>query len=82
MDTSGPNGKSPVPAAPTQVGMTGLRFNATDVVNRTAYKGERFLITSSGKALAALVTIEDLQKIEAVDAGKLQPVPPPVRAVA
>lgn len=83
MDTMAHEGKAlKAHAPPTQIGMVGLRAATSDIVHRVSYTGERFLITNAGKPVAAIVSIEDLRKVEAVDEGKLQPVPPPVRVVA
>lgn len=37
----------------------------SELLARTAYAGERFLIARRGKPLAALVALEDLDRIEA-----------------
>lgn len=39
-----------------------------DLINRTLYGSERFVLTRHGKPAAAIVSVADLKKIEAADA--------------
>ena len=39
----------------------------SDVVNRVAYGGERMVIERRGKRVAALVPVEDLELLEAIE---------------
>lgn len=54
--------------------MTTQRFSLTDarrrliaMVDRALTRGERYTITRHGRAVAALVSVEDLRRIEATD---------------
>lgn len=42
-----------------EVSTAEARGNLAEVVNRTAYGGERFVVTRHGKALVAIVPVED-----------------------
>jgi prevent-host-death family protein len=44
-----------------------LRQRAGDLLARVRYAGERFVIERHGEAVAALVSIDDLHRLEAVD---------------
>jgi prevent-host-death family protein len=50
-----------------QIEMTEARSNFSDTVNRVAYGKERVTITRHGKALVALVPIEDLELLERLE---------------
>ena len=43
------------------------RGNFSDVVNRSAYGKERVVLTRRGKGIAAVVPIEDLRLLEAIE---------------
>ncbi len=43
------------------------RENFTDLVNRSAYGKERVVLTRRGKGVAAVVPIEDLNLLEAIE---------------
>ncbi len=45
----------------------GARSQFSEVVNRTAFGGERVVVTRRGKPLAALVPIEDLALLEELE---------------
>jgi prevent-host-death family protein len=47
-----------------QVSMTALRQNLGDLVNRAAYGGERIVLVSRGEPRAAIIGIDDLQRLE------------------
>lgn len=47
-----------------------FRENLADHLERAAYRGERFVVTRNGKPRAALVSIDDLRRLEALDTGK------------
>jgi prevent-host-death family protein len=49
------------------VGIADIKRNISSLVNRVAYGRERILLTSRGKPKAALVSIEDLHKLEMID---------------
>jgi prevent-host-death family protein len=38
-----------------------------DLITEVAYKGERVILTRHGKAVAALISAEDLERLEALD---------------
>jgi len=46
------------------------RWNISSLVNRVACNGERIILTSLGKPLAALISIDDLRILEQVDQEK------------
>lgn len=46
---------------------TALRNNVAETLNRVAYQGERIELERHGKAVAALVSIEDLELLEALE---------------
>jgi len=45
----------------------GARSRFSEIVNRTAFGGERVVVTRRGKPLAALVPIEDLALLEELE---------------
>jgi prevent-host-death family protein len=49
------------------VGIAEIKRQISTIVNRVAYGRERIILTSRGKPKAALVSIEDLQKLEMLD---------------
>lgn len=44
-----------------------LRNNMADALNRVAYQGERIILERRGKGVAALVSMEDLALLEALE---------------
>lgn len=48
----------------TYVSIGQVKRDISDLVNRVAYRGERIVLTSRGKPKAALVSIEDYQRLE------------------
>ena len=46
---------------------TALRTHVAETLNRVAYQGERIELERHGKAIAALVSIEDLELLEALE---------------
>lgn len=50
-----------------EVPVAELRLSLGDAVSRTAYTGERVVITRHGKPAAALVSTEDLARLEALE---------------
>lgn len=48
----------------TQVSIGQVKRDISDLVNRVAYRGERIVLTSRGKPKAALVSIEDYERLE------------------
>lgn len=56
--------------APTELAVQAFRENLSDHIERAAFKGERFVVTRNGKPRAALVSIEDLRRLEQLDQAK------------
>jgi prevent-host-death family protein len=48
----------------TYISIGRVKRDISDLVNRVAYRGERIVLTSRGKPKAALVSIEDYQRLE------------------
>jgi prevent-host-death family protein len=48
----------------THISIGQVKRDISDLVNRVAYRGERIVLTSRGKPKAALVSIEDYQRLE------------------
>lgn len=46
------------------VGSSSAREQLPDLLNRAAYRGERFVIERHGKAVAAIVPLADLDQLE------------------
>ena len=46
---------------------TAARDSFSDMVNRAAYKGERIALERHGKTVAAIVSAEDLELLEALE---------------
>jgi prevent-host-death family protein len=44
-----------------------VRDNLGDTLNRVAYRGERIVLERHGKAVAALVSVEDLSLLELLE---------------
>ena len=51
----------------TRVSMTKARQDFTDIVNRVIYGSERICIEKNNKPAVAVVPIEDLEMIEAIE---------------
>lgn len=49
------------------VGIAEIKRSISTIVNRVAFGRERIIITSRGRPKVALVSIKDLQKLEALD---------------
>ncbi|MBI4005041.1 MAG: type II toxin-antitoxin system Phd/YefM family antitoxin [Gammaproteobacteria bacterium] len=43
------------------------RTGLSEIINRTAYRKERVVLTRRGKQVAAVVPIEDLELLEAIE---------------
>ena len=48
----------------TRLATSAVRDTFGDTLNRVAFKGERIVLERHGKAVAALVSIEDLELLE------------------
>lgn len=57
------------------VGIAEIKRNISALVNQVAFGRERIVLTSRGKPKAALVSIEDLQKLEMLDKTGAPPSP-------
>ena len=51
----------------TTLSTTELRSNLSDTLHRVAFKGERAVVTRSGKRLVAVVPVDDLELLEAIE---------------
>ena len=49
------------------VGIAEIRNNMADAINRVAYAGERIVLQRRGKGIAALVSLDDLALLEAIE---------------
>ena len=49
---------------PATVSIGQVKRDISELVNRVAYGGERIVLTSRGKPKAALVSIEDLERLQ------------------
>jgi prevent-host-death family protein len=49
------------------IGIAEIRNNLADALNRVAYQGERIILERRGKACAAIVPMDDLALLEAVE---------------
>ena len=49
------------------VSIAEVKRNISTLVNRVAFGGERIILTSRGKPKAALISIEDLRKLEKLE---------------
>lgn len=50
-----------------RISASDLRRDASEVISQVAYRGERVIVRRRGRDVAALVPMEDLQRIEALD---------------
>jgi prevent-host-death family protein len=51
----------------TRLAASAVRESLGDTLNRVAYGGERIILERHGKAVAALVPMEDLSRLEALE---------------
>ena len=49
------------------VGIAKIRNNLADALNRVAYQGERVVLERRGKGVAAIVSMDDLELLEAIE---------------
>ena len=49
------------------ISVVSARNNLADALNRVAYAGERIVLERRGKGVAVLVSMEDLELLEALD---------------
>jgi prevent-host-death family protein len=51
-----------------EIPVTQARAELADLINRVVYGGERVVVTRHGKPLVALVSADDLRRLEELDA--------------
>jgi prevent-host-death family protein len=51
----------------TDVGIAEARRDLSAIINRVVYGGERIILTSRGRPKAAIISIEDLRKLEEIE---------------
>jgi prevent-host-death family protein len=51
----------------TEFSFSDARSHLTDIANHVAYKGERITVTRKGRKIFAIVPIEDLEMLEAIE---------------
>ena len=51
----------------TRLAASTVRDTLGDTLNRVAYRGERIILERHGKAVAALVSVEDLSFLESLE---------------
>jgi prevent-host-death family protein len=56
--------------ADTRVSIGRVKRDISDLVNRVAYGGERIVLTSRGKPKAAIVSLDDYERLEQEGVGK------------
>ncbi|MDP2935438.1 MAG: type II toxin-antitoxin system Phd/YefM family antitoxin [Dehalococcoidia bacterium] len=56
----------------TRVGTHEAKTHLSEYLNRVAYSGERVVVERHGKPVAALVSVDDLVRLEAMDAGQAE----------
>ncbi|MCS0635678.1 type II toxin-antitoxin system Phd/YefM family antitoxin [Streptomyces sp. LP05-1] len=56
-----------------EIPVTQARAELAELINRVVYGGERVVVTRHGKPLVALVSAEDLRRLEADAAGAGEP---------
>ena len=52
---------------PTEFSFSDARSHLTDIANHVAYKGERITVTRKGRKIFAIISIEDLETLEAIE---------------
>ncbi|MEX0702309.1 MAG: type II toxin-antitoxin system Phd/YefM family antitoxin [Planctomycetales bacterium] len=50
-----------------KIGIAEIRNNLADTLNRVAYQGERVVLERRGKGVAAIVSMDDLAFLEAIE---------------
>jgi len=51
----------------TRLPATKVREQFADIINRVTYRGERVVLERRGKSVAALVPVQDLELLEALE---------------
>ncbi|MFF4159810.1 type II toxin-antitoxin system Phd/YefM family antitoxin [Streptomyces sp. NPDC001678] len=65
-----------------EIPVTQARAELADLINRVVYGGERVVVTRHGKPLVALVSADDLRRLEEEAAGAAAPEEPVISTVA
>ena len=52
---------------PDECSLSDARSNFADITNEVAYAGKRIVLTRKGKRLVAIIPIEDLEALEAIE---------------
>jgi prevent-host-death family protein len=52
---------------PSSISTSKAREFLADIVTEVAYRGERVILTRHGKPVAAIVSAEDLERLEAME---------------
>ncbi|MEU3353932.1 type II toxin-antitoxin system Phd/YefM family antitoxin [Streptomyces sp. NPDC037389] len=65
-----------------EIPVTQARAELADLINRVVYGGERVVVTRHGKPLVALVSADDLRRLEEEPAGAAAPEEPVISTVA
>lgn len=60
-----------MPAEKVSIGQ--VKRDISDLVNRVAYGGERIILTSRGKPKAALVSIDDFERLDEIETQPTKP---------
>ena len=55
------------PPMPSTISTSKAREFLADLITEVAYKGERVILTRHGKAIAAIISAEDLERLEALE---------------
>lgn len=53
---------------PSTISTSKAREFLADLITEVAYKGERVILTRHGKPVAAIISAEDLERLEATEA--------------
>ncbi|AWT41762.1 MULTISPECIES: type II toxin-antitoxin system Phd/YefM family antitoxin [Streptomyces] len=64
-----------------EIPVTQARAELADLINQVVYGGERVVVTRHGKPLVALVSADDLRRLEELDSSAEEPVIRSVSAV-
>ncbi len=51
----------------TEFSFSDARSHLTDIANNVAYKGKRITVTRKGRKIFAIISIEDLETLEAIE---------------
>ena len=59
---------TPVTTTPTRIATRDIRSKFASVIEDVAFRGKRVIVTSNERDRCALVSMEDLAKLEAIEA--------------